>query len=236
MGPRALAASPGLAPWSMMCTKSTGKVLIKTGVKGLVPACCLPLWGREGISFTMSTERNRIACHRASFENQSPIFRKKSDPENFFQIDPRFFFTNRDLNRDRKFFRKNRSAIFISNSIRDLRIKIDLRSFKKNRSAIKNRSSEHSHRRSTRSLRDFFLKIDQRSSGKNRIPKFIFKSIRDFFSEIAITIAIKNFSGKTGQRFRRENRSAVFLNDGWERSKQYHRSPMPSIPEPLFDD
>ena len=53
MGPRALAASSGLAPWSKAINGHRMKILIKYGgSRGLPPLGCLPLWGREGVTFT----------------------------------------------------------------------------------------------------------------------------------------------------------------------------------------
>jgi len=97
MGPRALAASSGLAPWSMAVDRDlrlheivldqflrgkqpvgisssrernppperTACLWRRFGGKGglggvalafLTPSCCLPLWGREGVTLTTSTE------------------------------------------------------------------------------------------------------------------------------------------------------------------------------------
>ena len=60
MGPRALTASSGLAPWSMAVDRYFGSVKEKSnrsmGVKGALPPLgCLPLWGREGVTLAIST-------------------------------------------------------------------------------------------------------------------------------------------------------------------------------------
>jgi len=44
---------------------------------------------------------------------------------------------------------------------------------------------------------------------KIALPVFVFQSIPDFHFIIAIMIAIKNRSGKTGDRFSFRNRSAI---------------------------
>jgi hypothetical protein len=52
MGPRALTASSGLAPWSMGCGSYLGSVeknrTALEGQGGLVPLGCIPLWGERG--------------------------------------------------------------------------------------------------------------------------------------------------------------------------------------------
>jgi hypothetical protein len=49
------------------------KNLNKRGGKGMLPACCLPLWGREGVTLLVAAENNRIRKKRISTE---PIFLK----------------------------------------------------------------------------------------------------------------------------------------------------------------
>ena len=54
MGPRALTASSGFAPWSMAVDR-TSAALKKNpaahgGSRGLAPLGCLPHWGREGVT------------------------------------------------------------------------------------------------------------------------------------------------------------------------------------------
>ena len=49
MKPRALGVSSTLA--------FVEQKLLKWGSRGIAPACCLPLWGSEGVTFTNSTER-----------------------------------------------------------------------------------------------------------------------------------------------------------------------------------
>jgi hypothetical protein len=57
---------------------------------------------------------------------------------------------------------------------------------------------------------DFDLKIDQRIPDQNRSAIYIFKSISDFEIAIAITIPIKNRSGKIDDRFSFHNRIPIF--------------------------
>ncbi len=57
MGPRALAAWSGLAPWSRTGYGHLVKKLIQNrGSRGHAPLGCLPLWGREGVTLANSTE------------------------------------------------------------------------------------------------------------------------------------------------------------------------------------
>jgi len=77
MGPRALAASSGLAPWSIaMNINSCKKTVVWEGVKGACPVGlieqssglrnredaehlrCFPLWGREGVTLVMYLKKN----------------------------------------------------------------------------------------------------------------------------------------------------------------------------------
>ena len=59
MGPRALTTSSGLAPWSMAVGSYFGSVKEKFNrsweSRGLAPLGCLPHWGREGVTFAIST-------------------------------------------------------------------------------------------------------------------------------------------------------------------------------------
>jgi hypothetical protein len=36
----------------------------KEGVKGMLPACCLPLWGREGVTLIAAAENYRMTEKR----------------------------------------------------------------------------------------------------------------------------------------------------------------------------
>ena len=72
MGPRALTASSGLAPWSMAVDHTSAALEKKSnpfmGVKG---ACLLglpPHWGREGVTLAISTpaQKTRGDFYRAS--------------------------------------------------------------------------------------------------------------------------------------------------------------------------
>jgi len=65
------------------------------------------------------------------------------------------------------------------------------------------------HSRSDKSGSDFRTKIDQRFPDQNRIAIFILKPDPEFIFLIAITIPIKNRSGKTGDRFSWCDRSAI---------------------------
>jgi len=56
MGPRALAASSGLAPWSMAVDRDLWYKNFERGSRGLAPSCCLPLRVREGVTLTSSTK------------------------------------------------------------------------------------------------------------------------------------------------------------------------------------
>jgi hypothetical protein len=67
-----------------------------------------------------------------TFHNRIPIFPVKSISDFYFSIGIRFLFSNRNHDRDRKPFRKNRGSIFMFKSISDFCEKICLRS--KNRS------------------------------------------------------------------------------------------------------
>ena len=70
MGPRALTASSGLAPWSMawiVLRQRKEKSNRSWGSRGLAPSCCLPLWGREGVTLAISTptQKTRKEFYRA---------------------------------------------------------------------------------------------------------------------------------------------------------------------------
>jgi len=74
--PRALAASSGLAPWSMTADRipRLGEYLIEErGSRGLAPLGCLPLWGREGVTLAIrygSTKSKTSACIPALSEGK----------------------------------------------------------------------------------------------------------------------------------------------------------------------
>ena len=58
MGPRALTASSGLAPWSMAGSYFNSvkeKSNRSWGSRGLAPLGCLPHWGREGVTLAISS-------------------------------------------------------------------------------------------------------------------------------------------------------------------------------------
>jgi len=109
----------------------------------------------------------------------------------------------------------------------DLQIPITITIAIKNRS-WKNRGRFSSQNRSaisgSKSDPGIHCKIDQRLKNssrtintdgtENRIPIFVRKSIRDFVISIAITIPIKNRSGKIDQRFSFP-RLAVFPFSQW---------------------
>jgi hypothetical protein len=80
----------------------------------------------------------------------------------------------------------------IRKSISDSQIKIDERFSFSNRSAIEKPFQDRNFRRTAKSDRDFRTEIDQRFQDQNRSPIYILKSISDFETAIAITIAIKN--------------------------------------------
>jgi len=43
----------------------------KEGVKGMLPACCLPLWGKEGVTLIAAAENYRMTLKkRVSHENR----------------------------------------------------------------------------------------------------------------------------------------------------------------------
>jgi len=73
MGPRAITASSGLAPWSMAMNLGSMEKYPTAlgGSRGLAPSCCLPLWGREG--------------------SPSQFPRQLKKPERFTMKDPRLF-------------------------------------------------------------------------------------------------------------------------------------------------
>jgi len=62
-----LTASSGLAPWSLAVDRDLWYQNFERGSRGLAPACCLPLWGREGVTLTSSTEGNPNEFYRAVF-------------------------------------------------------------------------------------------------------------------------------------------------------------------------
>jgi hypothetical protein len=43
------------------------KNLNKRGGKGMFPACCLPLWGREGVTLLAAAENKRITQKKEDF-------------------------------------------------------------------------------------------------------------------------------------------------------------------------
>lgn len=66
MGPRALTASIGLAPWSMTMSKNRVKnFFLDWGSGGLAPLGCLPLWGREGVTLLCSPEQRADEFYKA---------------------------------------------------------------------------------------------------------------------------------------------------------------------------
>ena len=72
MGQRALTASSGLAPWSMAVDRTSAvwrKIQPLMGSRGLAPSCCLPHWGREGVTLTISTptQKTRGDFYRTDF-------------------------------------------------------------------------------------------------------------------------------------------------------------------------
>jgi hypothetical protein len=60
------------------------KNLNKRGGKGMLPACCLPHWGREGVTLTAATENKRITqktriSTKPEFPPFKPSFKKIPD-------------------------------------------------------------------------------------------------------------------------------------------------------------
>jgi hypothetical protein len=52
MEPRTITASSGLAPWSMAVDRTSNR---SRRSSRLAPSCCLPLWGRGGVTLAIST-------------------------------------------------------------------------------------------------------------------------------------------------------------------------------------
>ena len=63
MGPRALTALSGLAPWSMAVDlRQRGEKSNRSwGSRGLAPLGCFPHWGREGVTLAISTPAQKNA-------------------------------------------------------------------------------------------------------------------------------------------------------------------------------
>jgi hypothetical protein len=54
------------------------KNLNKSGGKGMLPACCLPLWGREGVTLLAAAENKRITQKKRI--STKPITKKWNVP------------------------------------------------------------------------------------------------------------------------------------------------------------
>jgi hypothetical protein len=55
------------------------KNLTKRGGKGMLPTCCLPLWGKEGVTFVFflsqrKDEQNQVFCRAGNSGNHMKIF------------------------------------------------------------------------------------------------------------------------------------------------------------------
>jgi hypothetical protein len=44
----------------------------KRGGKGMLPACCLPLWGREGVTLLTAAENKRITGKKDFYKAENP--------------------------------------------------------------------------------------------------------------------------------------------------------------------
>ena len=64
MGPRALAASSGLAPWSMAVDWDLWYKNFERGSRGPAPLGCLPHWGREGVTLPVPQSKNPNDSYR----------------------------------------------------------------------------------------------------------------------------------------------------------------------------
>jgi hypothetical protein len=104
-------------------------------------------------------------------------------------------------------------SIAIAIPIKNRSGKIADRFSDQNRSAMKKPVLKDFHSLSDKSGSDFRTKSDQRFPDQNRIAIFMLKSISDFQFAIAIAIPIKNRSGKNGDRFSFQNRSAIFRSN-----------------------
>jgi hypothetical protein len=54
----------GIPPIAITPDKVENNTPKKEGVKGMLPACCLPLWGREGVTLIAATENYRMTEKR----------------------------------------------------------------------------------------------------------------------------------------------------------------------------
>jgi len=45
----------------------------KEGVKGMLPACCLPLWGREGVTLLAAAENYRMTGKRGFQQSRNLV-------------------------------------------------------------------------------------------------------------------------------------------------------------------
>jgi hypothetical protein len=66
--PPPLSSSPTIA----IIIRRLMKNLNKKGGKEMLPACCLPLWGREGVTLLAAAENKRITLKKKiSYENRN---------------------------------------------------------------------------------------------------------------------------------------------------------------------
>ena len=49
-----------ILPIAITPDKVENNTPIKEGVKGMLPACCLPHWGREGVTLLAAAENTRV--------------------------------------------------------------------------------------------------------------------------------------------------------------------------------
>ena len=69
---------PGIPHCSIIPGKVENSTPEKRGVKGMLPACCLPLWGREGVTLIATAENYRMTLKkRVSTE---PVLKKTALP------------------------------------------------------------------------------------------------------------------------------------------------------------
>jgi hypothetical protein len=69
----------------------------KRGGTGMLPACCLPLWGREGVTILAAAENKGITGKRGFQQSQKNlIFLEFLEKYHIFYL---FFLNQRDLSR-----------------------------------------------------------------------------------------------------------------------------------------
>jgi hypothetical protein len=65
--PRASAPAASGIPHIAIIIRRLMKNLNKRGGKGMLPTCCLPLWGREGVTLMAAAENKRITQKKEDF-------------------------------------------------------------------------------------------------------------------------------------------------------------------------